>query len=158
MFSPVAYLTENEVHAVMNVVITNIGMNVDFLRSIDRQNVVWTVFTMLRAGVTCLKHEGFHEEREWRAIYSPKLNPSPLMETSTEVIGGVPQIVCKVPLDVTISDALADLDLASKFDRLIIGPSPYPWAMYEAFTEALKKAGVEEAERRVFRSCIPIRS
>lgn len=158
MFSPVAYLTEDEAHAMMNDVIKNIGMNVDFLRAVDRQIVIRTVFAMLRAGVTCLKHEGFREEREWRAIYSPKLNPSPLMEASTEVIAGVPQVVCKVPLDVAVSGALADLDLSRLFDRLIIGPSPYPWVMYEAFTEALKKAGVEEAEKRVFTSCIPIRS
>jgi hypothetical protein len=158
MFSPVAYLTDHEVPEVMDDVIKNIWSNLNFLRSIDRQIVIRTVFTMIRAGVTCLKHEGFREEREWRAIYSPKLNPSPLMKASTEVIAGVPQVVYKVPLDVAVSDALADLDLSRMFDRLIIGPSPYPLVMYEAFTEALKKAGVEEAESRVFTSCIPIRS
>lgn len=130
----------------------------DFLGSVDRQIVIGTVFTMLRTGVTCLKHEGFREEREWRAIYSPKLKSSSLIEASTEVIAGVPQVVCKVPLDVTVSDALADLDLSRLFDRLIIGPSPYPLVMYEAFTDALKKAGVGEAEKRVFTSCIPVRS
>lgn len=158
MFSPVAYLTEDEVHAALNDVIKNIGLNVDFLRSIGRQKLIEAVFVMLRAGVTCLKHEGFREEREGRAIYTPMPHPSPLMKGETKVIAGVPQIVYKVPLDVAVSDALADLDLSRMFDRLIIGPSPYPWVMYEAFTEVLKKAGVEEAERRVVTSCIPIRS
>jgi hypothetical protein len=158
MFSPVSYLNDDEVHEVMNGVIKNIEMNVDFLGSVDRQIVIGSVFTVLWTGVTCLKHEGFREEREWRAIYSPKLKSSSLMEVSTEVIAGVPQVVCKVPLDVTVSDALADLDLSRMFDRLIIGPSPYPLVMYEAFTDALKKAGIEEAEKRVFRSCIPVRS
>ena len=91
-------------------------------------------------------------------IYSPKLKSSSSMEASTEVIAGVPQVVCKVPLDVTVSDALADLDLSRMSNRLIIGPSPYPLVMYEAFTDALKNAGIEEAEKRVFRSCIPVRS
>jgi hypothetical protein len=158
MFSPVSYLNDDEVHEVMNGVIKNIEMNVDFLGSVDRQIVIGSFFTMLWTGVTCLKHEGFREEREWRAIYSPKLKSSSLMEASTEVIAGVPQVVCKVPLDVTVSDALADLDLSRMFDRLIIGPSPYPLVMYKAFTDALKKAGIEEAEKRVFRSCIPVRS
>jgi len=107
MFSPVSYLNDDEVHEVMNGVIKNIEMNVDFLGSVDRQIVIGSVFTMLWTGVTCLKHEGFREEREWRAIYSPKLKSSSLMEASTEVIAGVPQVVCKVPLDVTVSDALA---------------------------------------------------
>ena len=35
---------------------------------------------------------GFEEEREWRAIYTPKRAASPLIISSTEVIGGVPQI------------------------------------------------------------------
>jgi hypothetical protein len=109
----------------------NIEFNVDFLRSIGRQKLIDAVFDMFWAGVTCLKHEGFWEEREWRAIYTPMPHPS-LMEAETKVIAGVPQIVYKVPLDVAVSDALADLDLSRMFDRLIIGPSPYPWVMYKA--------------------------
>ena len=157
IFSPVAYLTEAEAHAEVYAVIENIRNNCDFLRLVDRSIVVGTVFAMLMAGVVSLKHEGFHEEREWRVIYAPKRLASPLMESSTEIIGGVPQIVYKVPLDGTVSDILAELDMYRMLDRLIIGPSPYPWAMYEAFTAALSKAGIADAEKRVFTSNIPIR-
>ena len=80
---------------------------------------------MLVAGVCCLKHEGFLEEREWRVIYAPNRSSSPLIESSTETIGGIPQIVYKLPLDVAVSDAIADLDLSRMFDRLIIGPSQF---------------------------------
>jgi hypothetical protein len=86
IFSPVAYLTENEVHTVIYEVIDNINKNEYFIRSVDRPIIVGTVFSMLLAAVTCLKHEGFREEREWRAIYSPKRGPSPFMEASTKVI------------------------------------------------------------------------
>jgi hypothetical protein len=34
----------------------------DFLRLVDRSIVVERIFSMLVAGVTCLKHEGFREE------------------------------------------------------------------------------------------------
>ncbi len=71
IFSPVAYLTEIEVHSVISNVIQNIKTNADFLWNIDRQMIIGYVYTMLLAGVTCLKHEAFAEEREWRAIYSP---------------------------------------------------------------------------------------
>jgi len=157
-FNPVAYLTNNEVHNAMGDVIKNIHTDSDFLRSIARSVLVGMVFNMLVTGVTCLKHEGFHEEREWRVIYSPKRFPSSLIEASTKVIAGVPQLLYELPLDRAVSPVLDDLDMSKMFDRLIIGPSPYPWVMYEAFTDALKKAGVEEAEKRVFMSCIPIRS
>jgi len=158
MFSPVAYLKEDEVHAEFKKVIKNIQDNCDFLRSVDRSVVVSQVFHTLLAGVTCLKHEGFREEREWRVIYAPRRTPSPLMEHSIEIIGGIPQPVYKMPLDVKVSPALADLDISRLFDHLIIGPSPYPWVVYQAFVEELTKAGVPEAEKRVRMSGIPIRS
>jgi hypothetical protein len=158
IFSPVAYFNEAETHNVIKSVIGNITANVDFLKSLDRQIIVANVFTMLLAGVTCLKHEGFAEEREWRAIYSPLRSPSTLVESSTTVVNGVPQIVHKIPLDATVSPVLAELDLFKMFDRLIIGPSQYSWPMYEAFTQALKETGVADAEKRVLISGIPIRT
>ena len=124
LFSPVAYLSEIEVDAVIQEVIQNIGTHCEFLRSVNRDILVRTVLFMLVAGVTCLKHEGFREEREWRALYIPKFQMSPLMESSTEVVGGVPQLVYKIPLDTKVSPALAAIDLSQMFDRLIIGPTP----------------------------------
>ncbi|MDO8438117.1 MAG: hypothetical protein Q7S69_08195 [Nitrosomonadaceae bacterium] len=105
-----------------------------------------------------LKHEGFGEEREWRVLYAPKLLHSPLMEQVTETIGGIPQIINKLPLDVSVSDVLADLDFACLFDRIIIGPSPYPLVQRGAFVDALKEAGVPDAEKHVVMSDIPIRT
>ena len=80
------------------------------------------------------------------------------MVRSTETIGGVPQAIYKLPLDATVSNTLADLDISRIFDRLIIGPSPYPLAQHEAFVDALEKAGVPNAGKRVFVSNIPIRT
>ena len=83
MVSPVAYLQEKDVHAEVDTVIQNIGSNCGFIHSVDRQSVVNCVFAMLTAGVVCMKHEGFHEEREWRIVYGPKRTPSPLMKSAT---------------------------------------------------------------------------
>ena len=157
LFSSVAYLSEDLTHKVLLEVIQNVTMNCNYLKTVDRKSVVMVIFAMLLAGIVCLKHEGFHEEREWRVIYAPKRAPSPLMESSTEVIGGIPQVVHKIPLDMSVSTSVADLDLPRMFDRLIIGPTPYPWPMGVAFIEALKQAGVADAENRVVASGIPIR-
>jgi hypothetical protein len=158
IFSPVAYLTEEEAHGVLTEVMRNCGTSREFLTSIDRKLLVETVFVMLLAGVTSLKHEGFREEREWRAIYCPGFYSSPLMESQIEVVTGVPQRVFKIPLDVTASPELADLDFSRIFHRLIIGPSPYPWPMFEAFREVLTQVGVGDAGDRVWTSNIPIRT
>jgi len=118
------------------------------------------VFLMLVAAVTCLKHEGFREEREWRAIYSPYRLPSSLMECSTKVVGGVPQAVYSIPFDETVSRALSELEFSRIFDRLIIGPTPYAFPICEAMTAALTEAGIppEVAKQKVFVSGIPIRA
>ena len=158
LFSPVAYLKKDEAHAVIEKVVDNIQKNSDFLRSLDRNVIVQMVFTTFLAMVTCLKHEGFREEREWRVIYSPNRLSSPLMEHSTEVIGGVPQIVYKLPLDENISNAIADLDFSRVLDRLIIGPTPYSWALFKSFTTALRDAGINDSHLRVSQSFIPLRA
>jgi hypothetical protein len=93
MFSPVAYLNQEEVHAELDSVTRNIRDHSDFLRSIGRPALIGFIFQMLVAGVACLKHEGFREEREWRAVYFPNRSPSALMESSIETVGGVPQII-----------------------------------------------------------------
>jgi hypothetical protein len=120
LFSPVAYLKKDDVHGELRQVIENIRSNTEFLRSLDRSIVVNWVFRMLLTGVTCLKHEGFREEREWRGVYSPMRTPSPHIAHSVEVIGGVPQFVYQLPLDATVVPSPGDLDLAVIFDRLII--------------------------------------
>jgi hypothetical protein len=91
------------------------------------------VFNFLLATVVTLKHEAFHEEREWRVIYSPKRLPSQLMEQGTETIHGVPQIIHKIPLTGPPPDDLAGLDIPSMLDRVIIGPTQYAGPMWEAF-------------------------
>jgi hypothetical protein len=81
-----------------------------------------------------------------------------LIEASTEIVAGVPQLLYKLPLDRSVSPALDDLDVSKMFDRLIIGPSRYPWVIYQAFVALLKEAGVAQPEQRVFVSNIPIRA
>lgn len=59
MFSPVAYLTNDEVHKTIVDVIENIRTNSDFLGLVHRSILGQWVFHMLVAAVTCVKHEGF---------------------------------------------------------------------------------------------------
>ncbi len=84
------------------------------------------------------------------------LNPSQLIETATEVISGVPQIVHRLPLDAGKSEQIAGLDFARIFDRVIIGPTSYPLPLAQAFDSALKKCGV--ANPNIVFSDIPLRS
>jgi hypothetical protein len=106
---------------------------------------------MLMTEVVCHKHEGFREEREWRAIYAPARWPSALMEQDMKVISGVPQLIYKVPLD-------DEFHLKHLLDRVIVGPTQYPVPIAQAFVSELLKVGVSDATNRVFISNIPIRT
>ncbi len=156
-FAPVAYLTDDEVHKDIQQAIQNIRNNAAFLRSRGREKVLGWLFTMLLSHVTCLKHEAFKEEKEWRAIYSPQRVPSEFMQTSIETIGGIPQRVYSIPLDKSVNPQIADVDFCALFDRLIIGPSPYPAVLYEAFVSILTEIGIANAGNRVVMSNIPLR-
>lgn len=158
VFSPVIYSRREEAKDRVGEVISNILENAEYLRTIDRNTFVAIALVTLLESVTCSKHEGFGEEREWRAIHLPKRMPSKLMESEIQVVSGVPQTIYKIPLDARVSSAIQELEFAKLFERLIIGPTEYPMAMYDAFVEELKKAGVEDSEKKVIVSGIPIRA
>ena len=158
LLSPVSYFREAELAAEIASVTTNVRDNLNFLNTVDRPVLIASIFYMLVMGAVCLKHEGFFEEREWRIIYNPKRMASPLMTFKVETVEGVPQIVYKLPLGGGPPADLDNISIPRMLDRLIIGPTPYPWAMYEAFVAALAEVGVPDAGNKVFVSGIPIRA
>ena len=123
----------------------------DFLQSLKKQQVLDYLIHMLMTEVVCHKHEGFREEREWRAIYAPARWPSTMIESDTSVILGVPQVIYKIPLE-------DGFHLKHLLDRVIIGPTQFPWPIAQAFISELLKIGVTDAANRVFVSGIPIRT
>ncbi len=109
VFSPIAYLSENDVHKEMDDVSESLKSNASFISSLNREEIIGAVFHMLLSRVACLKHEGFREEREWRILHAPNRNPSPLMERSSEIIGGIPQTVFKIPLEKKVHQIIVTL-------------------------------------------------
>ena len=103
------------------------------------------------------KHPGFHEEKEWRVIHSPTQEPSERVLCHTEVIGGVPQPVYKIPLRNFPDEGLEGVEVPELLDRIIIGPTEYPWAVYQAFKQVLTAAGVPDAGKKIIVSDIPLR-
>ena len=60
------------------------------------------VFWTFALAVTCVKHEGFREEREWRILYLPGLLPAGTashLEEEVRSIGSLPQVIYKLPID-----------------------------------------------------------
>jgi hypothetical protein len=112
---------------------------------------------MLVMAAVSLKHEGFAEEREWRLVHFPHLDPSPMILQSIEVIDGTPQIICKIPLRDNPGENITGVEIPTLVDRVIIRPTAYPIAIYSAFVAALQGAGMTDAPSRVVVSGIPLR-
>jgi Protein of unknown function (DUF2971) len=156
--SPVAYSNQSEFHQSFKGFIDSVRDNADFIKSLDKDEVFDYVFETFRSALLCTKHPGFKEEREWRVIYSPQPTPSDHILTQTETIGGIPQIVAKVPLKDIPVGGLTGVEIPSFIERIIIGPTSYPTVVKEAFVKELTEAGMTDAENRVIISDIPLRT
>jgi len=156
-FNPVLYIERDRSDAPIREMMDNISRERDFLREQGPEEVKNWIFSTLLSSVACVKHAGFAEEREWRGVIAPKLHPPSFLESAIESIRGVPQLVYKIPLDEKVSPAIAGLELSHVLDRVIIGPTPYPIVLADAFRRALGGAGVENVAEKVRVSDIPIR-
>lgn len=155
--SPVAYEQRHIVAERLNKIAKNISNDVDFLIGAGRDEVKKAVFNMFLFGILCTKHPGFHEEREWRAIASPQIWPTPHCTFAIEVIHGTPQRVLKLDLKNHPEQDLVGLAISELIDRIIIGPCQFPSIIRAAFVELLQEAGVPDADKKVVVSDIPLR-
>jgi hypothetical protein len=155
--SPVAYLTPLEFEQQFDLLLDGIEGETDFLHATGEEMILTNIFSAFRSAILCTKHPGFHEEREWRVIYSPTFARSDRIATETVTIGGVPQPISKIPLRDVPDEGLRGLEIPSLVDRVIIGPTEYPNVIREAFLGALTNAGVPDAAQRIVVSDIPLR-
>ena len=155
--SPVAYLSDAKFEQKFEEIADGIGEHSEFLRAQDRTTIRDYVFHMFRFAALCTKHPGFKEELEWRVVYTPTLDRSDRLIKDIQVIGGTPQPIYKIPLRNVIEEDFRGAEIPELIDRIIIGPTRYPLAAYEAFVQLLGEAGVEDPQNRVFVSNIPLR-
>ena len=106
------------------------------------------------------KHPGFAEEQEWRVWFRPADIPdrTAVFKEKVVVIDGIPQRVWTLPLKNAPRRGLHDADIGSLLDRIIIGPTAYPYVSATAFVKLLEEAGVHNAGDRVVVSEIPLRA
>jgi len=155
--SPVAYLDDRGFQQHLSVITSNILNNLDFLKAQGRDKVKGLVFHVFKMAVLCTKHPGFEEEKEWRVVYSTSMEKSDRLIKDIQTIGGIPQPIYKIPLKDVPEENFVGAEIPSLIERVIIGPTQFPLVTYEAFVESLAKAGVEDAQKRVFISDIPLR-
>ena len=155
--SPVAYLDDANFQIEFQRIVDKIEENKDFLRLLGWEAVRFHVFNAFKFAALCTKHPGFNEEKEWRVIYTPRMEQSEHLEKDIEVIRGTPQPVYKIPLKNIPEESLVGIEIPEILDRIIIGPTEYPVAIREAFETLLADSGVEYPKSRVCVSGLPLR-
>lgn len=155
---PVQYMTEEDLKIHLSDITNSVLIERRYLASLGQDTLVNYIYQMLFRFAIATKHPGFCEEKEWRLFYRPTQRLSPGMQKQTVVINGVPQIVYKLRLAHEPESGLFGADIPSLLDRVIIGPTGYPYVSYKAFVDLLNSKGVENADEKVMVSDIPLRT
>ena len=157
--SPVAYADKPRFLDLFRDVVESIEAHEAYVKDLGHERVFDAAFLMLRNALLCTKHPGFHEEREWRVIYThhPGDPVSLLLELAIVTTRGVPQQIFKIILQDLPATGLIGIEPAALLDHVIIGPSQYPFPMYDAFVRLLSDMGVPDPWKKVVVSDIPLR-
>lgn len=156
--TPVRYISSLDFeHSIENTA-EEIRKSHDLLHKLGEKAMINNLYHMLSMIAIGSKHPGFAEEKEWRIFHQPHPNTSPLLKKQVVVINGIPQAVWKLPLIHDPANGLTHADLPSLLNRIIIGPTDYPYVSIKAFQHILLEKGVENVEEKVVASDIPLRS
>jgi hypothetical protein len=155
--SPVAYLHEADFIAQFNRVTDGIKTHESMIREKGRQALINSLFNAFRFAVLCTKHPGFKEEREWRIIFDPRFSTEHKLVRSVELIHGAPQVVYSIPFKDYPEEGFVGAELPKLVERIIIGPTEFPVQLREATIVLLEEAGVQDADKKVVCSTIPLR-
>ena len=156
--SPVFYGGPEGFRAHLLALIEKVEAKRDELRQIDPNTVSLNFKFALDAAVLSTKHPSFEEEREWRLIFRPPADPSESDVPSKVVnVGGIVQRVYYVPMRNLPDKGLHGAELNEVLYRVLIGPTPNPALVREAFVQLLRDAGVDNPDERVRTSDVPLR-
>jgi hypothetical protein len=156
--SPVFYFGDLELRDMLFEISQNIEERRDYLVERDKDEIIGYFFVLLRAIAMCTKHPGFHEEKEWRIMHTRGLDEQGALTLNVESVNGVPQPVFKIPLKDHAQSGMLGISIPDILERVIIGPTQYPLAVYDALVIELTAIGVKDADKKVVYSNIPLRT
>lgn len=154
--NPVAYLDANGVAQQLNKISDNIILNRELISVVGREHIKQLCFNAFKFAILSIKHPGFKEEQEWRIIYTPSMDKSLYIEKDIYTVNGIPQQIYKIPL-IDIPEEHYYASINNILDRIIIGPVEFPSVIYNTFIDTLRSAGINNPEKLIFLSDIPLR-
>lgn len=138
----------------LRAIMKHIASEILALQGFDPAYLAQRLALFLHFSVLSTKHPAFSEEREIRLLTG--VEPSAIAAASVEVVGGIPQIVWKIPLKNDLQSGYKAA-LPQILQRVIIGPVPSPLIVNEAIRAELKSKDVWTADQIVHTSWVPLR-
>lgn len=126
--------------------------NVELLSGFSPQLIAKIITDFMIHFAIGIKDSSFHEEAEWRVVYRKNVFTSQISKIEPQVVAGIPQLVCSVPLCDN-----RRLSLKRILKKIVIGPTEYPEIARDAFVQLLSDEGFEYPELKVVISNIPYR-
>ncbi len=158
----VKYPDSARTEAILGQAAHAINQHRDFVLRCGQRNLMQAITQMVYTTAITTKHPGFAEE-EVRVYLRPSAKPDSALTKAgrIECIKGIPQMIYPLSLCGNHENGLAGMDLRNILDRIIIGPTPYPGVIRDAFVELLDSIGVVDtpnnAPNKVIVSDIPLR-
>lgn len=158
ILSPVMYDGEAGFKAELERLTIVLETHRDLLRQVNPDDFEFNLKRALDFAVLSTKHPAFVEENEWRVIYRELLPGSDnALPCKIVSVDGIVQKVYYLPMSNVPDKGVLNADLNELLSAIIIGPTPNPLLVFEAFVKLLDKAGVPDPQSRVRFSGIPLR-
>ncbi len=163
---PVLYALPDAFADHMDEVAAGLTNERELLREIEQQQLAasgtsyisQSLQEVFKLACIATKHPGFGEEREWRVVYQPGTNPTQpdRIVPDTCTLNGVPQNIYKLIFQNYPEEGFVGATLPEILDKVIIGPTSYPFVVFARMFDALQARGVN-TESLLSNSHIPLR-
>lgn len=98
---------------------------------------------------------GLYSKVGWTATTG--VDPGIGLRKEVGSVRGVPQIATKLPIDRHGPFQSQGVTIPNLVERVIVGPTNYPYIVADALSMAMKLAGIENADDKIRISKIPMR-
>lgn len=154
---PVTYVDPDEIVGHLDSIAAQVEQSSRYVATLNPHHVRDIIFRLMRNIMLSSKHPGFHEEKEWRIIFTEGLDQSGFLERKLTVVNGIPQSIYMVPMVDSTECAITGNTVRDHVNRGIIGPCKHPETARRAIIEHLEDCGVQDASNRVVVSALPLR-
>lgn len=164
--APVRYVDQKGFEDIFENFVSAAEKNIEFLKIAGGNVFFHLINSAFRIYIQTTKHPSFHEEKEWRIIFSPyhliddeEIKAKFLSRTPKKIlpIRGIPQLIFCIPFVDYPDEGFVGATIPDILHGILIGPSESPLILYEAFAARLAEIGVQNVDQKIAITGVPLR-